>query len=126
MKHKTITFKDLEAVAAWLNRKHGTVQLIALAPGAGKYTALYAEIQPDSGDTEFIIERADELLDRSELRIITLAELANSIRNLKRFSKHTLKSLRTHSLDIIRQSGRYTVEPMRRGFVISREGGSHE
>jgi hypothetical protein len=124
MKHKTTTFKDLDAVAAWLNRKHGTVKLIALAPGVGKYTALYAEIQPDSGDAEFIIERADDLIGRSPLRIITLAELANSIRNLKRFSKHTLEGLRTHTLDIVSQSGRYTVEPMRRGYVISRKGGA--
>lgn len=124
MKYKTISFKDPEAVAAWLNRKNGNITLHTITPvGPSKFTAIYEELEPSAVDAEFVTERADELINRSNLRMITVAELTNSVRNLKRFSKLPLPALRTHVFNIVRDSERYTLEPMRRGYTISRKGG---
>jgi hypothetical protein len=124
MKHKTTTFKDAEAVAAWLNRKHGSIELVSLTPGQGsKLVAIYRELPapettdiPD--DQEFLAARADALIAASSLRLITLAELTNSVRNLKRYNDFTLAQIRNFVFNQLATTNRYVIEPNRRGYTI--------
>lgn len=124
MKHKTTTFQNAEAVAAWLNKRHGTVELISLTPGQGtKLVALYRELptpeEPDiQDDQKFLEARADELIAASPLRLITLAELTNSVRNLKRFNHLTLPQVRNYAYNQLTTTNRYVIEPHRRGYTI--------
>ncbi len=123
MKHRTQHFKDLDAVAAWLNRKHDTVTVIALTSDPrGKTTVLYREkpeTQPDLDDGEFIVARADKMLEESPLKTITLAELVNSIRGLKRYEGFSLPELRAYTAATVENNNRYYLEPHRRGILIT-------
>lgn len=124
MKHKTQTFKDAEAVAAWLNRKHGSIELMSLTPGQGtKLIALYRELpttaEPGTqNDREFITGRADALIAASPLRLATLAEITNSVRNLKRYQHLSLPQIRDYVYDQLKSTKRYVIEPHRRGYLI--------
>lgn len=126
MKHKTATFKDAEAVAAWLNRKHGSIELVSLTPGQGsKLVAIYRELPtpettgiPVDNDQKFLAARADALIAASSLRLITLAELTNSVRNLKRYNDFTLAQIRNFVFNQLATTNRYVIEPNRRGYTI--------
>jgi len=124
MKHKTLKFKDTESVAAWLNRKSEGIDVLGLTTiTGGLISVLYRErsetVAPNLDDTDFVLDRLEDIMAERFPPTISLSGFTNSVRNLTRFSGYKLPELREHLLRIIAQSDKYDIEPKPRGYDIT-------
>lgn len=122
MKHKTLKFKDTESVAAWLNRKSDGIEVLGLTTIPGGLTSVLYRERSEAvthDDTDFVLNRLEDILAERIPRTITLSEFSNSVRNLTRFAEHKLPGLRTYLLNIILNSNKYEITEKGRGYNIT-------